>query len=165
MTLLKSISTRAGMIQKSLLVLAAIGLAFPGVGAAQVDETTELSSDTRSVLADGNYLFGQSANPNVAGSTYAVISVEDNQAVGAFYQPNSSFDCFEGKVLPDRLAVDIVNSYEQTVYPYEVALEVNQDLVAGNAADAYTLEGFHQLEGLGAQDLEILAVCKADFAR
>ncbi len=164
MTLLKSISTRASSIQKSLLVLAAIGLVFPGISSAQINETAASSRDTRSILADGDYLFGQSASPNEIGFTYAVISVKDNQTVGAFYQPNSSFDCFEGKVLPDRLAVNIVNSYEQTVYPYEVALEVNQDLVAGSAATAYTLEGFYQLEGLSDQDLDILAVCEADFA-
>ncbi len=163
MPLLKSIFNRTGILQGSLLALATVGLAVPSVSLAQ-EGSAALTDDVRIVLEDGNYLFGQSANLNEAGATYTVISVEGNQVIGAFYQPNSSFDCFEGEVLSDRLALDIVDSYEQTVYPYEVALEVDQELVAGSAADAYTMEGFHRLEALSAQDLDILSVCKADFA-
>ncbi len=120
---------------------------------------------SQTVLADGTYLFGQTAEPNVMGSTYAIVSVENNRTIGAFYQPRSSFDCFSGEVLPDRLAINIVDSYEGTVYPYSVSLVASDALAAGSAANPYTLEGFHQLDNLSDQDREILATCQGDLAQ
>lgn len=164
---LKSLSIPAQLLQASLLALAAIGVAFPGVSRAQFSSATTAPQTTASqtVLADGTYLFGQSTNPNEPGSDYAVFSVKDNQTIGAFYQPNSSFDCFSGEISPNRLAVDIVESYTQTSYPYAIAVTTDDTLTAGGAAGAYTLKGFHQIEAISAQDQEILAVCQADLAK
>lgn len=179
------------LVQKSLLALAAAGLIISGIGTAQAsaghstlslesEESLELGAvkdntlsnrpnaqivASQTVLADGTYLFGQTSEPNVMGSTYAIVSVENNRTVGAFYQPRSSFDCFSGEVLPDRLALNIIDSYEGTVYPYSVALAADDTLAAGNAASAYTLEGFYQLADLSDQDREILATCQADLAQ
>lgn len=182
MTFLKSISTRTQFIKASLLAVAAIGFAFPEMSPAQSStesafNTTQsavstlavadTSTDTfsgRAILEDGDYLFGQSPEPGVNGSAYAVLSVQNNQTIGAFYQPNSSFDCFYGEVQSNRLAVNVVDSYEQSIYPYDIALTLDNSLVAGNSAGAYTLEGFHRLERLSAQDLRMLAICQADFA-
>ena len=175
---------------KSLLALAAASLIVTGIDTAQAftdsptaagveefsegeaseDEVTSAPLVSQSItalpnLADGTYLFGQSQSPNVLGSTYAIVSVQDNQTVGAFYQPRSSFDCFSGEVLPDRLAINIVDSYEGTVYPYSIALAANDSLTAGDAAGAYTLEGFYRLNSLSDQDQEILAICQADLAQ
>ncbi|MEM6598044.1 MAG: hypothetical protein AAF635_07735 [Cyanobacteria bacterium P01_C01_bin.69] len=183
MTFLKSISTRTQLIKASLLALAAVGFALPEVSPAQlstqqpsiqastavnksaVSTAAVNTSVEQTILADGNYLFGQSPQPNVNGAAYTVLSVQNSQTVGAFYQPNSSFDCFYGSVQPNQLAINIVDSYEQTVYPYEVALTVDSSVVAGRGAGAYTLEGFHRIDTLSDQDLEILAVCQADFAQ
>ncbi len=194
MIFLKSVNP-AYLVQKSLLALAAAALVISGIDTAQaavdnsipsssseseVEESLELGSledntlpnrpnarvvAPQTVLADGTYLFGQSPEPNIMGSTYAIVSIQNNQTVGAFYQPRSSFDCFSGEVLPDRLAINIVDSYEGTVYPYSVALAADDALTAGSAASAYTLEGFHQLENLSDQDREILAICQADLAQ
>jgi hypothetical protein len=162
---------QAQLFQASLLALAAIGVAFPGVSRAQLSAATTSVTPAvsqaapQTVLADGTYLFGQSPNPNEPGSDYAVFSVKDNQTIGAFYQPNSSFDCFSGEISPNRLAVDIVESYTQTSYAYVIAVTTTDTLTAGSAAGAYTLKGFHQIETISAQDQEILAVCQADFAK
>ena len=67
--------------------------------------------------------------------------------------------------MPNRLALDVVDSYAQTTHPYSVALTLEQAFVAGSGAGAYTLEGFYQLDGLSSQDRDILAVCEADFAQ
>ncbi|MEL7334137.1 MAG: hypothetical protein AAFN12_17955, partial [Cyanobacteria bacterium J06560_2] len=163
MTFFNRLSTPAHAIQKAILMVAALGLVFPTVSSAQVQSETTTGSVSRPVLEDGTYLFGQSPEPDTIGSAYAVLSVQNNQAVGAFYYPHSSFDCFSGQVYPDRLAVNVVDSYEQTVHPYEVALTLDDTLVAGAAAGAYTLEGFHQLDDLSAQDVDMLSVCAADF--
>lgn len=153
----------AKLFKTSLLTLAALGLALPTASYAQ----QRLSSDSasRAVLEDGTYLFGQSQDRDVLGATYAVLSVRDNRTVGAFYQPHSSYDCFYGEVSPTQLAVNVVDSYSQAVYPYDVALSLTDSLVAGSGAGAYTLEGFHRINELSAKDAEILAVCEADFAQ
>lgn len=163
MASLISASNRTGLFKRSLLALAALGLAFPGVSVAQT--ASPQASATQTVLADGTYLFGQSPEPGELGSTYTVFSVENNQTIGAFYQPSSSFDCFSGQVLPNQLAVNVVDSYEQTVHPYSIALAVDDSSVAGDAAGAYGLEGFHRIENISAQDQEILGVCQADLAQ
>ena len=150
----------SNLFKTSLLALAALGLALPATSYAQ---QTLSNSSARDVLEDGTYLFGQSPDANVIGSTYAVFSVQDNRTVGAFYQPRSSYDCFSGEVSPTRLAVNIVDSYSQAVYPYDVALTLTDSLVAGQAAGAYTLEGFHRIDSLSEKDNEILAVCDASF--
>jgi hypothetical protein len=160
-------SLPAHLFQASLLATAAIGVAFPGISLAQLAAATSTVSQAspQTVLADGTYLFGQSPNPNEPGSDYAVFSVKNNQTIGAFYQPNSSFDCFSGEISPNRLAVDIVESYTQTSYPYAIAVTTDDTLTAGGAAGAYTLKGFHQIDTISSQDQAILAVCQADFAK
>ena len=169
MTFLKGVSVRTQLTKAALLALAAVGLAFPSSSTAQIPVPLSSSpangpSIQQDLLADGTYLFGQSATPNEMGAVYAVLSVSNNQTVGAFYQPNSSFDCFSGQVLPNQLALNVVDSYEQTVHPYAVALTLDNTLVAGTGAvGAYTLEGFHRLESLSDQDVRMLSVCQADF--
>ncbi|MEL6903098.1 MAG: hypothetical protein AAFP07_19355 [Cyanobacteria bacterium J06606_4] len=179
MVFFKAISIRSRLMHKSLLVLAALGLMLPGASTAQSARTAQPASQlasksiqaaesaptSRAALPDGTYLFGQSEQPDQMGSAYAVFSVQNGQTVGAFYQPHSSFDCFSGHLQSDRLAVNVVDSYEQTVHPYEIALTLTDSLVAGDAAGAYTLSGFYRIDTLSQQDLDILAVCEADFAQ
>ncbi|MGB3294776.1 MAG: hypothetical protein WBB01_17465 [Phormidesmis sp.] len=189
MIFLKSVAPLR-LVKKSLLALTAASLIISGVDTAQASIDSSISSGNGksleleaavadvtssspasqpiaapSVLADGTYLFSESPSPDVMGSTYAIVSVQNNQTIGAFYQPRSSFDCFSGEVLPDRLAIDIVDSYEGTVYPYSIALTVDESLTAGHAAGAYTLEGFYRLDTLSEQDREILAICQADLSQ
>ena len=187
MMFLKSV-TPAHLV-KSLLALTATSFIVIGIDTAQastdspiavdIEESLEREASKDEVtsepltsqpinlstfLADGTYLFGQSQSPDVMGSAYAIVSVQNNQTVGAFYQPHSSFDCFSGEVLPGRLAINIVDSYEGTIYPYSIALTAADSLTAGTAAGAYTLEGFYRLDNLSDQDQEILAICQADLA-
>ena len=162
-------------LKKCLLALATCGLvlssASAGAGIAQSNASPDRllskqasASATRAVLADGVYLFGQTETPNELGMAYTVFSVSRNQAVGAVYQPRSSFDCFSGQISPDKLAMNIVDSYDQTAYSYEIAVSLDNSLVAGNAAGAYSLDGFHRIDELSGKDLEMLAVCQADLA-
>lgn len=150
-------------VKKSFLIIATLGLLVPAATAFRASDAIASNSSDRTVLEDGNYLFGQTPQPDQIGSAYAVLSVENNQAVGAFYYPHSSFDCFSGQVSPERLAVNVVDSYSRVTYPYEIALTLGDSLVAGSAAPTYTLEGFHQIDRLSEQDLEMLTVCEADF--
>lgn len=115
-------------------------------------------------LADGVYLYGQSPVPEQIGAAYMVFQVEQGQVQGAFYMPRSSFDCFYGSFQDNQLALTVVNSYEQTHYPYAIALE-RQDSVAtiGNEAVApIGLQGFHQLESPSENDLRLLSTCQSN---
>lgn len=161
---LKKCFSQALSRPKALAAIAAVGLLVPGLSSSyNAADANGPQPAERSVLADGTYLFGQSPQPDQIGSTYTVFSVKNSQIVGAFYQPRSSFDCFSGQLQADRLAVTVVDSYSQSVYPYEVALSADTTLVAGNGAGAYGLEGFHRIETLSTQDAEILSVCAADL--
>ena len=159
---LKKIS-RTHIVKKCLIALAACGLMFPSASVAQSFSQTAKQSE-RPVLTDGTYLFGQNQTPGQMGVGYVIFSVENNQTVGAFYQPRSSFDCFTGQISPNAMSVNIVDSYDQTVYPYEVAVSSDNTLVAGSGAGAYTLDGLYRIDEVSAQDYEMLATCKADFA-
>lgn len=170
MIFLSRASNRTQLLKKTLLALAVLGLAFPGSSTAQQfsrpsAEATSRVSGTQSVLEEGSYFFGQSPEREQIGSAYAVLSVQGNQTIGAFYYPYSSFDCFSGEVLPNRLALNVVDSYEQTTHPYSIALTLEDSLVAGEAAGLFTLEGFHRIEEIGASEHNILAVCQADLTQ
>ncbi|MEM6255979.1 MAG: hypothetical protein AAF821_23960 [Cyanobacteria bacterium P01_D01_bin.156] len=110
-----------------------------------------------SLLADGIYLYGQQPTPNQLGSVYMVFEVTGGHAVGAFYMPSSSFDCFAGDVLANRMDLTVIDSYEQTSHPY--SLEAQPTVVAGQGAD-YAIEGFTELSNLSDLDQRLLATCQ-----
>ncbi|MBW4521938.1 MAG: hypothetical protein KME16_19840 [Scytolyngbya sp. HA4215-MV1] len=131
-----------------------------------VNQTALISSANHpQALPDGVYLYGQSSQPNQIGSAYMVIKVDRQQVAGAFYMPSSSFDCFRGELQGEKLALNIVNSYDRTSYPYALALQTNATVATvSNPAVAPTeLEGYHLLETVSAGDLKILETCQASI--
>jgi hypothetical protein len=119
----------------------------------------------RQALPDGVYLYGQAPTPEQVGAAYMVFAVTDRQVVGAFYMPYSSFDCFQGEFQPDRLALNIVDSYDRSVHPYSVALDTSSPVASATSGTAVPagLEGFHQIQSISENDQRILATCQADF--
>lgn len=117
-------------------------------------------------LADGVYLYGQSPEPEQLGAAYMVFEVTQGNVVGAFYMPRSSFDCFSGQFEANRLALNVVDSYEQVAYPYAVALDSTSPVATagGEAIAPVGLEGFQRIDQLSANDQRILTTCKADHA-
>ncbi|MGP1386193.1 MAG: hypothetical protein ACTS2F_21720 [Thainema sp.] len=109
------------------------------------------------------YLFGQSATAEQIGATYIVFTMQDQKVVGAFYMPQSSFDCFHGEVVGEQLALNITNSYDQTTYPYEVALASNAVVAGTDAAAPFGLEGFHAIETISETDQQVLSTCQAIY--
>lgn len=117
-------------------------------------------------LPDGVYLYGQSATADRLGSAYMIFEVRDRQLVGAFYMPQSSFDCFNGQLQDDRLALNITNSYEQTSYRYSVALEVSDPVASTQGqwgATSVSLEGFHPIASINETNYQILATCQTRY--
>lgn len=116
---------------------------------------------------DGVYLYGQSPEANQIGVAYAVMEITDRSAVGAFYMPHSSFDCFYGEVAAQRLDLTIVNSYEQESYAYSVPLSQQATVAAadGSMVSVPTLDGYHPIENLSARDHQILSTCRANYSK
>ncbi|MEB3210950.1 MAG: hypothetical protein VKL39_06325 [Leptolyngbyaceae bacterium] len=116
--------------------------------------------------ADGTYLYGQSPEANQVGNFYAVIEVDSGNAVGAFYMPYSSFDCFYGEVGSSHLNLTVVNSYEQASYDYSLPMASSEVAASGNAAPsgAPQLVGYHLIDGLSDTDHQMLATCRANYS-
>jgi hypothetical protein len=116
-----------------------------------------------SAMPDGNYLYGQAPKAGQLGATYLVFEVNKGNVKGAFYMPQSSFDCVHGSVQTQRLALTVVNSYEQATYPYAVALQTGGTSASSTRPDVtpIALEGFHPIKQLSANDRRILSTCKA----
>jgi hypothetical protein len=115
-------------------------------------------------LSDGTYLYGQAPEPEQLGAAYMVFEVNQGDVVGAFYMPRSSFDCFSGEFEDDRLALTVVDSYEQTSYPFAIALDSSSSvaMAGGETIAPVGLEGFQRIDQLSENDQRILATCKAD---
>ncbi len=115
-------------------------------------------------LTDGVYVYGQSTEPNQIGSEYLVFEVNQGKVVGGFYMPRSSFDCFYGNVESDKLALTVIDSYEQTRHPYDVALQTEGSIAqaTGETTLPVGLEGYHRLDTLTEVDQQVLTTCRAD---
>jgi hypothetical protein len=123
-------------------------------------------SQSSQVALNGIYLYGQAPNVEQLGSTYVVFEVDRYQQVtGAFYMPQSSFDCFQGELQANQLAVTITDSYDRTTYSYTVALEQEAAVADrdGRAIAPINLIGFHAIETVGTNDQNVLATCKAMY--
>ncbi|ACK69514.1 conserved hypothetical protein [Gloeothece citriformis PCC 7424] len=118
------------------------------------------SESSSSSLADGVYLYGQSPEPEQIGQEYLVIRVNQGQVVGAFYMPQSEFNCFYGNVNAQQMNLSVVDPYDNSVHPYSIALQTTSPVAAQNASSvSLTLEGYHQLSKLSENDQRILNVC------
>lgn len=104
-----------------------------------------LARQNQSPLANGLYLLGESPQPQQVGHSYIVFEVKDHKVYGAFYMPNSSFDCFRGTVGDRQLQVTVLPAYEEEPYPAEI------DLLS-----------FYSLRRISASDRALLAACKAE---
>jgi hypothetical protein len=116
-------------------------------------------------LSNGVYLYGQSAKPDQIGQAYFVFEVRQGKVLGALYMPNSSFDCAYGGFEREKLALNVVDSYEKTAYPYAIALDrqVNIASTTNPTLPQPGLEGFQKLTQVSQNDLKLLNTCKANY--
>ncbi len=128
------------------------------------DITTPSDVSTVSgALADGFYFFGAAPERDQLGFEYVVFEVTNDQVVGAFYLPSSNFDCFQGEVRPNQLALSITDSYDQAVHSYSLAMETVPAAVAGSAAGTFGPAGFYSLGQPGDLEHELLSTCQATY--
>ncbi|HIK44506.1 MAG TPA: hypothetical protein IGR64_06405 [Leptolyngbyaceae cyanobacterium M65_K2018_010] len=159
---------RLGLLVTSLF---ALGYAFEAqasqnqpTGAASNPVTALVSQSRPTFPAPGQYLFGQVPQPDQIGQGYMVLDNTGDRIYGALYLPNSSFDCFQGQIQGNQLAMTIINSYSQEAYPYSIAL-VSDTAVASdrlsNGLAPLSLSGFYALETVTDNDLRMLEMCRA----
>lgn len=150
-----------------LLKVEASHAASPVSEPTLLDDSESVVSQGESVTptfpADGIYLYGQAPVADQLGMGYVVFESVDQQLVGALYLPQSSFDCFQGQLEGNMMAMMITNSYTQETYPYEIAL-ASEGAIASTANGLpapLSLEGFHQLSAPSENDVRMLETCKA----
>ncbi|MCH9055294.1 hypothetical protein L5220_05120 [Synechococcus sp. PCC 6716] len=129
---------------RQLSVLVGVVTLFAGGAIAQpVSLIARQNQPTQ--LADGIYLFGESPQPHQTGHGYIVFEVSNQQVRGAFYLPNSSFDCFVGTVGDQQLDVTVEATYDDETYPAHV-----------------DLFSFYSLDHVSPGDRAILSACHAN---
>ena len=92
-----------------------------------------------------------------------VLESTGSRIYGAVYFPSSSFDCFQGQIQGNQLAMTIVDSYSQEAYPYNVALVTDTAIAATDLPQGLSpvnLTGFHAIPTITDQDLAMLEVCR-----
>ncbi|MDJ1183984.1 hypothetical protein [Roseofilum casamattae] len=111
-------------------------------------------------VADGVYFYGESPKRDRIGSAYMVFEARQDRLVGAFYMPHSSFDCFYGTVTSQQLALNVINSYDRGVHPYQVALD--PVAIANPTSSSFNMQpqGFHRIEAINSEEMRILNTCR-----
>lgn len=119
--------------------------------------------EARQRFPDGIYLYGTTPQPEEIGNSYMVFELHQDKTVGAFYQPQSEFACFYGRVEADRLALNVMDPHEPN-HPYAYSLRLETEAVASSADGPETsrlnLEGFYPIPEVSDNDQGILGTCK-----
>ena len=126
---------------------------------------------------DGIYLYGQSQQPNQIGQEYMVFEVRQGKVTGAFYLPQSEFNCFQGSLAAGKLDLTIAGDAGSTPYSDSIADAENAPQVA-TASDSsqiqaqyeqvssqysVALQNYYQLSNVNENDKQILAACKSNY--
>ena len=92
-----------------------------------------------------------------------VFEAQAGNIVGALYMPHSSFDCMQGEIQDTELALTITESYSREVYTYAMALDHDVTIASAEGTTAINIEGFHPIEAVSENDLNILATCQSFY--
>ena len=149
----------------SLLLCAAVQ-ASPLPIAEMASDQPVSSHPTSASITDGVYFYGAVPEPDALGAAYMVFAAHNTRLVGAMFMPQSSFDCFQGQIEGQQLALQITNSYTQEVHGYAIALAASDAPIAtvDQAAVPLALDGFHNLGAPRDSEMRLLATCRANFA-
>ena len=161
-----------------------IAIAIPVLFSPNVSviSTVTYSLDTKSALLakssfpDGIYLYGQSPKPKQIGQEYIVFQVRQGQVIGAFYLPQSEFNCFQGKFDATRLTLKMLYPDELTNTKSQFAFHPHsqaQSLAAFSSTESnlppnkrsisnfyqVNLETYYPITQISNNDRRILAAC------
>jgi hypothetical protein len=108
---------------------------------------TEVSRNAAPALADGTYVYGETAQANEFGKAYLVFQVNNRHVVGAFYYPQSEFSCFTGALNQQTLEVLSLPTMAEPMSSFAVPLE-----------------NLHLIQGIGSSEQRTLASCHQEVA-
>ena len=184
-------------VQKSFQLTLASLLLLTGISETEAKKSIakELNSSTNAAFAvatsaaennsfkgkmpkkDGIYLYGQSQQPNQIGKEYMVFEVRQGKVMGAFYLPQSEFNCFQGSLAAGKLDLTIAGDAGSTPYSDSIADAQHAPQVA-TASDSsqigaqyeqvssqysVALQNYYQLSNVNENDKQILAACKSNY--
>lgn len=126
---------------------------------------------------NGIYLYGQSQQPNQIGQEYMVFEVRQGKVTGAFYLPQSEFNCFQGSLAAGKLDLTIAGDADSTAYSDSIADTQNAPQVATASSGSQigaqyeqvssqysvALQNYYQLSKVNENDKQILATCKSNY--
>lgn len=142
---------------------------------SQISQSRAITNRAIGQLSDGVYLYGQSSVPEQIGQEYMVFEVRNGRAIGAFYMPQSEFNCFAGTLQGQQLNVTLAptatddiaeggtEDNSQGFQPVAAASSSN-----GSNIDAVTfpvavkLQNYHRITRVSGNDHQILSMCKAN---
>lgn len=114
-------------------------------------------------IADGTYLYGESAQPEQIGQEYLVFEVNEGNVRGAIYYPRSEFSCLTGTVQNEAIELSIIDPYTGETYAYPIEIQ-DQSLVATSENPAsgsqVALAGYQNIDHLSENDQRILQACQ-----
>lgn len=143
-----------------------VGIAALAGLAASVTSLAEVASAQGPVIPEGEYVFSTASQPGVFGEDYLVFEVQGDRAVGAFYWPQSEFECFTGSVEQGRLAVQVQNLYEGTVSQTTIPLQTRTEVASsGVGVVPFGVDGMQRLSDLSDVDRNLLEQCRTAIAQ
>jgi outer membrane biosynthesis protein TonB len=123
-------------------------------------------------IADGTYLYGQSAQAGEIGKEYIVFEARQGKIVGAMYMPSSEYACFYGTLNSKQMNLTVVNPHNQTSFAHTIARNQPTQIAAvggqinlNNTYDSLTyphsigLEGYLPISQVSDNDKQILSNC------
>ena len=139
------------------------------------ENITALSTNTRELgkkgqvqfpEQDGTYLYGQSSTPNQLGQGYILFQKQQSKIIGALYVPQSEFSCFQGTLAKSGELAMTVKSSPGEVGAIEVSTTSTIPKISDDESTSYahsiSLQDYHQISSLSANDREILNMCKQE---
>ncbi len=152
-----------GLLATGMGVQASHGPNSQPVVATTAPLTSQVSSSAAVFPSPGRYLFGQAPQANQIGQGYMVVESTGDRLYGALYFPSSSFDCFQGQIRGNQMALTITDSYNQETYPYSVAVATDTAVATTQLPEGLTplsLRGFYAIHQLSGNDLKMLEACR-----
>ena len=123
------------------------------------------ASPSKGTISNGVHLYGRSPEPNQIGQEYLVFEVDGNRVIGAAYLPRSEFSCFSGTVNSQQMSLSMVDPYNQSIYPYNIALQETSPLATASnqVPHAVGLAGYQRVEQISSNDRRMLNVCLENY--
>jgi hypothetical protein len=137
--------------------------AEPNRGEAVPDGRLSPTPSRATALANGVYLYGETARPNVVGKEYIVFETIGTKARGAFYLPRSEFSCFYGQLKGARLNVTVIDPFDRQKYSF--SLTVNSNGLNASKQPKSGQATYQPLDKISSNDLRILAACKSQLPK